>query len=340
MNIPMKKFLCMFSLLAFCALWVSAQDCETSEGGEATVRIYRTSVPLLPGEFSVSASHKVRFARGNLRYRASDNSWDIDDTQYENLGTEGGNSTTIAAGRATQSEWIDLFGACTSGWSGSGAVAYQPWAVSTTNSDYGPPVGYNATGEYEYCDWGKSFYAGFRLMTAAEWQYLIRERDNWRSLRAAGQLFGKNGVFLLPDGWDWDHLPDALASARTAYNSAIAAYNASHDPDRQSFAWNPNTSAANGYQPYTSHIIYDITEGHTLWDKLQDAGVVFLPSCGWRNGTTINYDRGLHYYTSTSSGSGWYIFHYREGSGTGFSVPLSVSQRYYGRSVRLVKDVE
>lgn len=323
----MKKFLCMFSLLAFCALWVSAQDCETSEGGEAIVKIYRTTVPLLPGEFSVSASHKVRFAKGNLRYRASDNSWDIDDTQYENLGTEGGNSTTIAAGRATQSEWIDLFGACTSGWSGSGAVAYQPWAVSTTNSDYGPPVGYNATGEYEYCDWGKSFYAGFRLLTGAEWEYVTSLRTNASQLRGAGRLFGKKGIFLLPDGWNWAALPDALASALSAYNTA-------HDPD---FSWKyyQNTDAA---RYYSTNVIADNTEGRALWDLMQQAGVVFLPSCGWRDGTTINYDGGLHYYSSTSDGTGWKIFHFREGYG--FQPNRHVDQRYYGRSVRLVKDVE
>lgn len=322
----MKKTM-IAALLLLLAIGASAQDCETSEGGEAIVRIYRTTVPLLPGEFSVSASHKVRFAKGNLRYRASDNSWDIDDTQYENLGTEGGNSTTIAAGRATQSEWIDLFGACTSGWSGSGAVAYQPWAVSTTNSDYGPPVGYNATGEYEYCDWGKSFYAGFRLLTGAEWEYVTSGRTNASQLRGAGRLFGKNGIFLLPDGWDWTKLPDALASALSAYNTA-------RDPD---FSWKyyENTSAA---KYYTTNVIADNTEGRALWDLMQQAGVVFLPSCGWRNGTTINYDGGLHYYSSTSSGTGWKIFHFRQDYG--FQPNRHVDQRYYGRSVRLVKDVE
>ena len=199
-------------LLLLLVIGASAQ-CETSAPGTASVTIYREGTPLLPGVFSVSATKKVRFAKGNLRYRASDGTWDIDDTQYENLGTSGGNGTKV--NRDTQSDWIDLFGVGTSGWSGSGAVAYQPWDTSKVSSHYGPPVGYNATGEYEYCDWGKSFYAGYRLMTVAEWQYLIRERTNWRNLRAAGTLFGKAGVFLLPDGWNWA----TYASDTASYNS-------------------------------------------------------------------------------------------------------------------------
>ncbi len=36
---------------------------------------------------------------------------------------------------ATYDGWIDLFGWGTIGWS-NGANAYQPWATSTSNSDY------------------------------------------------------------------------------------------------------------------------------------------------------------------------------------------------------------
>ncbi len=317
------------ALLLLLTLGASAQ-CETSEGGTAEVKIYRVGKPLLEGQFSVSATRHVRFAKGNLRYQASTGTWDFNEHQYDVLGTGGGNRTK--SGRETQSAWIDLFGFATSGWSGSGAIAYQPWDTIKISRYYGPPSGYSAVGDYAYCDWGKSFYAGFRLPTYAEWHYVIYERTNCRNLRGAGTLFGVPGVFLLPDGWNWADLPTSLAAAKAAYD---------HNGDgvADGFTFVPATGDT-GAQKYTANVIVNNTSGQNFWKLLEDAGVVFMPSNGWRDGTTVNYDGGLHYYTSTVEVNGMdiYLMHFREGPG--FRDPTLVSQRYYGRSVRLVKDVE
>lgn len=334
----MKKTM-IAALLLLIAVGASAQ-CETSEGGTASVKIYRAVKPLLEGKFSVSNvgtdTAYVHFAKGNLKYQASTKTWDFHEHQYDNFGESEGNETPTA-NRATQSKWIDLFGCCTSGWSGSGAVEYQPWATSTRPSDYGPPAGYSAVGEYAYCDWGRSFYAGYRLLTAAEWIYIIYTRRNHANLRGAGTLFGKHGVFFLPDGWDWNHLPDALAAAVTNYDA-----DESDDKPATGFSWTPVTGTKHNMSnvSYSSNVIANNTSGNTLWNLLETAGVVFLPSGGYRVGEDVTYNDGLHYWTSTADGSSWYLFYFRASSSDAFDTPKSISQRHYGRSVRLVKDVE
>lgn len=310
----MKKTM-IAALLLLLAAGASAQ-CETSEGGTASVKIYRAVKPLLEGVFSVTDTTQVRFSKGNLKYQASTGTWDFHESQNATY-REGAGNQTPAASRATQSEWIDLFGCCTSGWSGSGAVAYQPWATSTRDRDYGPPAGYSAVDEYAYCDWGRSFYAGYRLLTALEWHYIIYERTNYQDLRGAGTLFGIEGVFLLPDGWSWT----PLAS----------------DTARSHFKWTPSPNKV-GEQNFSANVIYSNHNDSTLWNKMEIAGAVFLPSNGYRVGTSVTFNRGLHYWSSTADGSKWILIHFREGYG--FKYPTTISERHYGRAVRLVKDVE
>lgn len=328
----MKKTM-IAALLLLLAVGASAQ-CETSEGGTSEVKIYRVGKPIIEGKFAISNvgtdTAYVRFSKGNLKYQASTGTWDFNEHQYDVLGTGGGNQTR--SGRDTQSKWIDLFGCCTSGWSGSGAVAYQPWETSTRDADYGPPAGESAVGDYAYCDWGKSFYAGFRLLTNDEWHYIIRHRANCKKLRGAGTLMGVWGIFLLPDGWDWSNLPTALANAVTNYDA-----DETDGIPAASFTWNPADTYDSGAQDYDANVIVDNISGNDLWDKLQTAGVVFIPSGGYRVGYEVQYNRGLHYWTSTANGSQWYLIHFRESYG--FS-NTTIKERHYGRSVRLVKDVE
>ena len=111
---------------------------------------------MLKGEFSVSPEKKVRFSKGNLQCLITDVAtktvvWNFASTQYEAIGS--GNSAIGAA----NTNAIDLFGWGTSGWE-SGAVAYQPYSFSTTNSDYWPggDAKNNLTGTCMKADWGRN----------------------------------------------------------------------------------------------------------------------------------------------------------------------------------------
>lgn len=77
------------------------------------------SVPMgaVDGLFSVSATKKVYFSKGNLQYQASTNTWRFATNQWDRIGS--GNSSISSS----YSGWIDLFGWGTSGYN-HGATCY------------------------------------------------------------------------------------------------------------------------------------------------------------------------------------------------------------------------
>lgn len=94
--------------------------------------------------FTVSATLSVGITRGNLQYKASTDEWRFAPKAWIVVGNGNANIGENYNG------WIDLFGYGTSGWSGSGAQAYQPWA-SDSISTY---CAYDLTGDYDRADWG------------------------------------------------------------------------------------------------------------------------------------------------------------------------------------------
>ena len=86
---------------------------------------------VIKAAFSVSDSKQVYFSKGNLQYQASTDTWRFANEQYERQCALNENISSTYTG------WIDLFGYGTSGWN-SGAIAYQPYSVSTEASDYYP----------------------------------------------------------------------------------------------------------------------------------------------------------------------------------------------------------
>ena len=174
---------------------------------------------VLPGAFSVSATHQVHFSQGNLQYRASTNTWRFAEHQYDCVGSQtceifgsyGGNvsgSDNLYIS-STYDGWIDLFGWGTSGWN-SGAVCYQPWSTSITESDYYPGGSFTngLTGAYVEADWawhnaisngGKAHQ--WRTLTKSEWFYLLERRTNAFSKRRIGNINGVGGLIILPDSW-------------------------------------------------------------------------------------------------------------------------------------------
>ena len=150
--------------------------------------------------FSVSATKKVRFSRGNLQYNAAQDTWRFALRQYSYACQDNANISSSYDG------WIDLFGFGTSGWN-SGATAYQPWDTSRTSSDY---LNHDLTGDYANADWGVynrisnggNTAGRWRTLSEEEWRYLTFGRNdalNKRGCATIANLY--KGLVILPDDW-------------------------------------------------------------------------------------------------------------------------------------------
>jgi hypothetical protein len=261
--------------------------------------------------FTVAYGCTVKFSRGNLQYQASTGTWRFAEHQSDFIGTDNTNISSSYSG------WIDLFGWGTSGWV-SGANAYQPWATSTTYSDYqSGSSGINyLTGDYANADWGVynaisngGNQAGmWRTLTSDEWSYLLNSRatstingvENARYAEAV--VNGKNGLVIFPDNFT---MPSGM-SYPSGINTGSATFNSN---------------------------IYTASQ----WSQMEGAGCIFLPAAGYRNGTGVSYvGSGGYYWASSSPYAGEYIADYVYFySGV---VSMNYLSRYYGLSVRLVRD--
>ena len=256
----------------------------------------------LNGAFSVSDNTRVNFSQGNLQYigSASTPYWKFAEHQWDYLGNNGQGSDSPTANR-------DLFGWGTSGYN-HGAICYQPWSTSTVRADYfayGDPEANLFDGNGQ-ADWGYNAIlnggntenSGWRTLTSAEWVYLLTDRNT-----PSGMLFAKavvngvNGVILLPDNW----------------NAGTFALNNTNDFGMQ---FNSNTLTA------------------TQWSVLEQAGAVFLPAAGRRNGTTVSNLDVFGVYCTASSFDSQASLALSYGNNT-FSLAPHYP-RYYGISVRLV----
>ena len=280
----------------------------TTSTSTFTLRVYRNagnsgggSNPTSDGLFSVSPTNKVRFSPGNLQYQASTNKWRFAENQYDMIGSY---NQYISA---NYEYWIDLFGWGTSGWE-SGAVAYQPWSISTNDYDYHPGGSYEneLIGDYREADWGvhNPISNGanakdiWRTLTEKEWYYLYYTRN--KNLCGRGSIIGTHGYIFLPDDWT---LPSGVSFVPQAYK------------------WDKNN--------------YSLKE----WEMMEKAGAIFLPCAGWRDGTEVQYVNEDGYYWASTRAPGWNEYnaaywHWAEtGESTGYY------NRHYGMSVRLVTDM-
>lgn len=136
----------------------------------------------LPKYFSVSATTKVRFSKGNLQYQASTDTWRFADDQYDIIGNGNNNISSTYDG------WIDLFG-----W-GTGD---NPTNTSTADSTYST-----------FIDWGTNAISNggnqanmWRTLTIEEWDYLLQTRANASSLYGHSTVNDISGIIILPDDW-------------------------------------------------------------------------------------------------------------------------------------------
>ena len=257
------------------------------------------------GLFSISATQRVWFSQGNLQYigSASTPYWKFAEHQWDYLGTTTGQNSD------DQNVDRDLFAWGTSGYN-HGAICYQPWSTSQTNTDYYVygNSSYNLYDQTGQADWGYNAISNggnsentWRTLTRDEWYYMFYTRSTSSGRKyAKAQVNGVNGVILLPDNWSTSYY------GLNSTNSYSASYN--------------------------SNII-----SASQWNTLEQHGAVFMPSAGGRFGTDITEIGSYGYYWAADRYSTnnphdvWFSDSY---------MSVSNARREHGLSVRLVYSAE
>lgn len=176
----------------------------------------------------------------------------------------------------------------------------NPTCCSNVHADYYTSVewGVNAIGEDAPNTW--------RTLTYTEWQYLLDLRNNASELRGVAQVNGVNGMVFLPDDW--------VCPSDITFK---AGYHAS---------WGKANYAA--YQTISAD----------QWNKMQEAGAIFLPAAGYRGEKKVIdlQDIGRYWSATNDPYSDFMAGYITMYSDDAF---MMYSMRYYGMSVRLVKDL-
>lgn len=272
----------------------------------------------IPALFSVSETQQVFFSKGNLQYQASTGTWRFAEHQWDYVGGnaygtdygtvyENGVKCDNSLISQTYSGWIDLFGWATSGWNNNNHY-YHPWDTESTNwvvDSYGygywdgEYARYNMIGDYANMDWGvyNAIINGgneagvWRTLSQGEFAYMYGSRPNAEYKRSIATVNGVVGYVFLPDAWIQPNGIEFLGSA-------------------------PNENINN----------YSLDE----WMVMENAGALFIPNAGVRNGNLYSEGYG-NYWTSSINGDGsaWSVNN---------SNPYNVNSRYLGLSVRLIQN--
>ena len=270
----------------------------------------------LNGKFTVNSNgDQVWFSNGNLQYigSASPAYWKFAENQWDYLGTTTGqNSSSSTVDR-------DLFCWATSGYNHNYNNRYEPWSTYQPNDEsdddcydaYDIPTAnlYDGNGT---ADWGyNAIYNGgntegqWRTPTKNEWDYVFFSRTTSSNIRfARAKVHSIQGFVLLPDDW----------------NSSTYSFT------------NPNVPGdGSGIQDYQ-------TIADDEWELIEDAGAVFLPQAGYRNGTLYQLNGSGNYWSSSKSSVS---------DTRAVAITLTLQRAYIsnirlasGRSVRLVQNVE
>lgn len=163
--------------------------------------------------------------------------------------------------------------------------------------------------EYAWSEWGENaalvsaLGSGWRTLTSAEWTYLLNSRTSVTTRYCKATVSDKAGMVVFPDVYTHPTGVTAIASANTA-NAAFT------------------TNSWSGEN----------------WTKMEEAGAIFLPAAGYRNGTSVSSEGSYGSYWSstpndTNTNYAYYLIFYSSDMN-----PASNLNRYYGYSVRLVQD--
>ena len=185
------------------------------------------------------------------------------------------------------------------------------WSANNTTAPFGVSTSINVA-DYagDFVDWGTNTICGdapgtWRTLSADEWEYLFEQRKNALQLRSKGSINGHRGHILLPDDWV---LPEGVQFVA--------------EPDNLTMELDINT-----YTP-------------AEWSIMEEAGAVFLPAAGRRDGTTVGYlveYSGVWSSTSTTNTNAFHTYYNYESQIIEHHW-TSATSRINGRSVRLVHD--
>lgn len=185
------------------------------------------------------------------------------------------------------------------------------WSANNTTAPFGVSTSTNVA-DYagDFVDWGTNTICGdkpgtWRTLSADEWEYLFEQRKNALQLRSKGSINGHRGHILLPDDWV---LPEGVQFVA--------------EPDNLTMELDINT-----YTP-------------AEWSIMEEAGAVFLPAAGRRDGTTVGYlveYSGVWSSTSTTNTNAFHTYYNYESQIIEHHW-TSATSRINGRSVRLVHD--
>lgn len=146
-------------------------------------------------------------------------------------------------------------------------------------------TGQSAEDYSTFYDWGKNIEGGWRTLTKDEWLYLFCGRTDAAHLFGMGSVNGVNGTILLPDDW---------AGAKFTDTDNGLEYKGEY--------YNNNAGGRFSFNTYTAE----------QWQTMEEAGAVFLPAAGNRNGTNvINVNLAGFYWSSTPSnleGEAYYLY--------------------------------
>ena len=182
------------------------------------------------------------------------------------------------------------------------------WSTSATNFGVSTSTD-NADYSGSFLDWGTNQIGAdapntWRTLSYDEWNYLLNTRTNASVLKGVAQVNGVNGLVFLPDNWT---CPTGV-SFKSGFHSS------------------------DGVDYYAAYQTFTAAE----WSKLESAGAVFLPAAGYRLGSRMSNVQSNGYYWSATEFNSYYayLFYF-------YSVEAYMFHdfRYYGHSVRLVKDL-
>ena len=183
------------------------------------------------------------------------------------------------------------------------------WSANNTTAPFGVSTSTNVA-DYagDFVDWGTNTICGeapgtWRTLSADEWEYLLKKRKNASDLYGVAQVAGVNGMIILPDDWEE---ANGIVFKSGLHSSQVDDYSV--------------------YQSFTD----------AQWLAMENAGAVFLPALGYRDGTNVEKCNTSGYYwsnTTSDEKSAYRLYFYSY-----FLAPNDVHSKYRGRSVRLVHD--
>ena len=275
-------------------------------------------------QFSVSANKKVYFSKANLTWNSTAG-YHFHDTQFDEEHS-GGSSvlnfdyTTNLPAHGDQQQ-TSLTGLDRFTW---GHIPNQ----CINSSDY---LTNNEIADGADPEWGKQMKGEgndqWRTLTAAEWNYLLHERSGNRFMLVSvlvpctykGDPYAMNiqGLLLFPDNFDYSGLGLTLATGANKPGfwpgriNTVYAASSSYNPTSGNYTVVSDASV----NSYSSGLVYKLIEpasdlqylysnSSSNMSKLLQAGCVFLPAVGCREGAV--YKKYLYYQNRNNAAQGFY----------------------------------